>query len=72
MNRQEQHKFVAALCNNIRNEVLAKINNGTVPEEWDGAELRQYIADRTAFNVYTLSHPRRRAYLNAIRTIANL
>src|SRR3990167_1436659 len=42
MTRSEQKKFVRELCFNVMHSILVK----KLPEEWDGHELRRYIADK--------------------------
>jgi len=36
--------FIRMLCNSIRDELLAKA--AEMPEEWDGFELRELLADK--------------------------
>ena len=43
MNKDEKHCFVTNLCDSVRDHVLSKLPQ--VPEEWDGHELRELIAD---------------------------
>ena len=44
MTVQEKRRFITELCNNVRDEILQKAEN--MPEEWNGIELRRYIAER--------------------------
>ena len=44
MKRSEQKKFVKDLAANIAKGIIADIHK--IPEDWDGNELRQLIADR--------------------------
>lgn len=46
MEQKEQARFVSSLVNSVANELLDKIGSGRVPEEWDGFELRWWIAQR--------------------------
>ena len=46
MNKDEKHCFVTNLCDSVRDHVLSKLPQ--VPEEWDGHELRELIADAFA------------------------
>jgi hypothetical protein len=43
MNEEEKRIFVANLCDDIRNSILRRVER--MPDEWDGIELRQFIAD---------------------------
>ena len=67
MTREEQANFVMDLMGSVQNEILANINKEVVPIEWDGFELRQYIADKFAREVYIKMTPRRKsAYRNTL------
>lgn len=46
MTRIEQVNFVLALCQAVRKDVVAQIDDGKIPEGWDGHELRRLLADR--------------------------
>lgn len=67
MNKDEQRAFVTELINNVKEDLLSNVKR--VPEDWDGHELRQWIADRFQAASYTLKEQRSRyrAYKNAVR-----
>jgi hypothetical protein len=44
MTRDEKHRFIHDLTEAVTLAIIAKIDD--MPEEWDGIELRRYIADR--------------------------
>ena len=44
MTQEEKITFVRELIDNVRDEIIAKVPN--MPDEWDGHELRRFIADR--------------------------
>lgn len=44
--RNGKRRFIRELCNRIRDEVSAKVPS--MPTEWDGHELRIYLAERFA------------------------
>ena len=44
----DQRKFVHQLIDNVEAEIIAKLKSGKIPAEWDGHELRQYVADNFA------------------------
>lgn len=46
MTREQQKLFVEELCNNIRDDLLKKIDENEIPDNWDGHELRVFVADR--------------------------
>jgi len=67
MTRDEQMEFVASLTNSIQMEVCTHIMKGGVPEEWDGHELRQLLADKFAqASFIKMSRKRKSAYSNAV------
>jgi 2'-5' RNA ligase len=65
--REEQTQFAVGLIYEVRNRIVAKLND--VPEEWDGHELRQWVADHFALASFTLKKMRQRyrRYKNACR-----
>lgn len=44
MTKKEKRAFMRELTRNILRDALAKVPN--MPEEWDGHELRRYLADK--------------------------
>lgn len=48
MNRREQKAFVKGISASITAEACRKITEGKIPLEWDGHELRAYLANRHA------------------------
>jgi hypothetical protein len=46
MNRLDQATLVASLMDSIKTTITQKIMEGEVPIEWDGIELRRYVADK--------------------------
>lgn len=66
MTRQQQYKFVRELIGNVQATVLAKLAH--IPEEWDGHELRQYIAEAFELQAQTIDprSKRMRDYKNAV------
>lgn len=66
MTRADQFTFVNELVNRVQSELLLNIER--IPEEWDGHELRQWIADKFQESAYTLQRdkPRYRAYRNEV------
>lgn len=68
MQREQQIQIITDLMNGLRDEAIRRVNDGSVPEEWDGAELRQYLADRAAdqFPMRTMDRKRMKEYRNTV------
>ncbi|MBL8075583.1 MAG: hypothetical protein JNL29_14540 [Nitrospira sp.] len=47
MTKRAQRQFVGDLLRNIRHDIMGAIHSGLIPTEWDGIELREFIADKT-------------------------
>jgi hypothetical protein len=74
----QQRNFVKDLTASIRDSVVNAISAGNVPAEWDGHELRCYLADRfeqdakmSAIRKEPRSR-RAREYRNTIQTSSTL
>jgi hypothetical protein len=44
MTNEEKRAFIVELIGNVQAEILAKVE--AMPDEWDGHELRRFIADK--------------------------
>jgi hypothetical protein len=68
MEKEEQKTFVTSLMSAMTKEIMDLIDNGKIPEEWDGIELRWLIRDKAAGivgkRIGTLT--RRRDYNNRV------
>jgi hypothetical protein len=65
MRLDERTAFINDLCDGIKNRILSKA--AKMPDEWDGYELRLYIADTAASASYVKMLPsRKREYRNAV------
>lgn len=64
MTSEKQRTFVSDLILSV----CTKIINTDIPTEWDGFELRQYIADQFAAQVCDMNKTRSREYLNTVIT----
>lgn len=65
MNLPEKDKFVHQIVNDLKNEILMRVDR--MPEEWDGHEIRQFVADYYTGNYLVstaLSGKRKRDYKN--------
>lgn len=70
MNAQQKRLFISDLMESIKQNMLSKVDS--MPEEWDGIELRWYIADTAAEQAAMSSDydrgDRRKAYRNTVIT----
>jgi hypothetical protein len=74
MTKAEKRKFIKDLTAAVARDAIAKIDR--MPEEWDGHELRRYLADQFDREVSALmnikgaraNRSRFRAYRNTIAT----
>lgn len=60
-------RFVLELFESVQRTVTTAIQEGRIPERWDGHELRQYVADK--FNEARsgrIKGQRKRAYTNDV------
>ena len=64
MNKLQQEVFILELTNRIRDELLSEIRAGNTPDEWDGYELRQWLAEVTQWETRHMSRDRKRRYHN--------
>jgi hypothetical protein len=46
MNRDQQEIFIKNLTSAIADELIEKIHSGSIPEQWDGIELREILAEK--------------------------
>jgi len=51
MTKREKIKFIRDLTGSIQKEILGKVD--AMPEHWDGHQIRQFIADKTADLVWS-------------------
>jgi len=65
MEKSEQKLFVKDLMNNVFEDIEKKINDGCIPDNWDGIELRWYLKDRFEWNsTYYNKTKRQKEYKN--------
>jgi hypothetical protein len=68
MKRREQARFIRELTESVRADLTELVKAGTVPAEWDGFELRWWLADRFAdATLHTKSVPQNRRRFRAYR-----
>lgn len=70
MNAPEKREFVNELVKNVADEIIANIDANKIPEDWDGIELRWYLADKFGDCVFGgVGSKRRKAeYNNTVLT----
>jgi hypothetical protein len=66
MTKAEKRILIRDLCNSVRGEVMNKVTTGDIPEEWEAAEIRQYLAETFAKEICRLNGQRFRDYLNTL------
>ena len=52
MDIDEQIYLVREMCDRIRDECVQRIRAGDVPTDWNGIELRWWLADKFEFNSF--------------------
>lgn len=50
MNKSDQISLVHELCMRMALEISSRIIDGSIPEEWDGHELRVLVAEKASDN----------------------
>lgn len=72
MNQEQKIAFIQNLTSSVAVELIKKVQDGRIPENWDGHELRELLADKfTAERSEPLSNKRSaryKAYRNAVLT----
>lgn len=72
MNQEAKIAFIQNLTSSIAVELIKKVQDGRIPENWDGHELRELLADKfAAERSEPLSNKRSaryKAYRNAVLT----
>lgn len=71
MTKREKTKFIRDLIAAVQKDIVKKV--GEMPEEWDGHELRRYVADKFEESSMTIKRKgdpemrrRRRRYENEV------
>ncbi len=61
--RGGKQRFIEDLGTSVLSQILGSL--GRVPDEWDGHELRQWLADKFSNEASDMPRPRMRDYENA-------
>ena len=64
MTQAEKEKFINDLVGHVRREIVESIPK--MPEEWDGHELRLYIAEKFSDKKNKLAPSRLKAYASEV------
>lgn len=67
MTDKDKKELVTNFCNSVRDEVVKKIEEGKIPENWDGHELRVLIAEKFNFEVTSLMREPRSKRMKACK-----
>ena len=70
MTRKEKVEFVRALTKSVCESAEGLIDRGDIPDDWDGIELRWWLADRFKQQqaaTRSVGVSRRRRYINECR-----
>ena len=68
MTREEQIKFVRDLAQNISEGIVARIELGDIPPEWDGHELRFLLARHFTGATFSMTKKKMMAFMREVRT----
>ncbi len=66
MTKEEQKQFIVDLMELIQRGILARIENGRVPAEWNGIELREYLTRVADKHRAVMSQGRKRDFNNTV------
>jgi hypothetical protein len=66
MNQSEQIQFIQNQMESIKRKIVDKIRDEQIPNEWNGFELRQYIADKCIEATANMGLSRKRKYNNEV------
>lgn len=64
MTKKDKRRFIRELIGSVKKTVLANVDK--MPEEWDGIELREYVADKFTESKAAPSERRFRDYRNEV------
>lgn len=68
MTREQQKHLIQQLGNSVIASILQKIDSDEVPENWDGVELREYMALKFTQQTVKMSVKGKRDFNNVIET----
>jgi hypothetical protein len=68
MDKLEKIEFIKSIADSITNEIIDKIQDNSIPKNWDGIELRWILKDKFSQVVWknTGSLKRKREYNNTV------
>ena len=62
MNISEKKRFAKGILAGMENTLMDNIDNGNIPENWEGAEIRWYITYLAKNNCYDADPIRRKEF----------
>mgnify|MGYP001597201587 CR=1 FL=1 len=65
-NPKDKITFIKELADQITLDIIKDIQNGKIPETWDGIELRWLFALRSDSNFGSLQKKRKREFKNTV------
>lgn len=66
MNKHDQAKLLESVLDNMKASLLTRVEH--FPENWDGIEIRQYVADKFRNDTRPMHLKRLRRYKNDVMT----
>lgn len=67
MNQEDKIEFVTDLTNAVRDKIITQIQDGRLPEEWDGIELRWLLRGKFEAQVSSsVDRKRKREFNNFV------
>lgn len=71
MTKEKQIEFVESLTQNLKENMIEKINKGSVPESWDGFELRHWLNKIAEFENIWSDRIRKKPWRKRIKDCEN-
>lgn len=68
MTKEEKINFVTTLSNSVIDDVIKKINDEKIPEDWNGFQLRVYLRDKFQYEMFSLTKKGIKDYENTVIT----
>lgn len=66
MTKHEQTKLLEAILDHMKGHLMSKVEH--FPENWDGIEIREYVADKFKQEARPMQVKRLRRYRNDVMT----
>ena len=66
MLKRQQMDLLGSIINNVKSDLMDKVEH--FPDDWDGFEIRRYIAEKFMEEARGMDRARMRKYRNDVRT----